>query len=341
MKILKILAVIVIVLAAGYGALLLVVGYTLNQVFSGSGSDKPTLLANVDFSEGGYRLLIYDGSEGGTGLDDRIVRMIDDPEVLEAYRNEVDIVFRLSEFLPGEGRGDYYVFLYRGDEVIAGRSVPSANQIIAPRALLQKGEAMRYRTVTLPLDDFRAALASVQARTDTIVRDFTTPETTHPDYQHTFRVTFPTVAVAEGADFNPEAYARALGERTKAQIGDVPFAIMRADTRVQSTLILDDRGRAVLDAQGMSVSLAGVALHEARLTIEGTPATHAAIQTIDLASLVADDRQTDLIVSGWMDATGAQERPAKVRLGDFTEEADIGPAHERQYTIRYWEPLVP
>lgn len=341
MRILKVVAAILLVLGLSYGALHLVVGYTLEPVFASLRGDDRTLLSDIDLSDGNYRLLIYDGSEPDADTDERIARMIDDHALIERHRNEIDIKFALTEYLPGEGRGDYYIFLYRGEDVVAGRSVPSAIQIVARRALLERGKAMRYRRASYPLEEFQRVLSQIGAREDIIIRDFTAPSTTDPNFQHTFHMHFPTIAVLEDSGFDGTAYARGLAERIRDDIGDVPFRASDAGSRLQSTMILDENERAILDDDGLAISLSGIELHEPYLVIQGSAATYQAVIALDLDSYVADRGGTHLIENAWMSAMNATSPPATIMLADYTAQAGSGPLLEAQYEIRYWEPAGP
>jgi len=330
---LRILLIVVLLGVASWTAFWFIVGTMFERAVTAITGGDDTVLSTLDPAQGPYRLVVRTiPAEGG----DARIWLIDDQAALQQYRDAVDVTFHLTEWLPGEGRGDYYLYVYRGQERVAGRGAPNAHQIKVPPALLDMGRPLRLEERLLPREPFLQALAAVRARPDTLVREADTPDA-DPAYEHDFEVIFPTIAVALGSGFDVDAYGEQLAQRVQQALPGIPLRLAHHYADPHSLQILDDAGDYQRDASGTPIELAGIALYTVHLQWRGTPAAQRALHTLDLTGYVADHVNMQGIGAAWMAATRNTKPPRSMTLANYTNRAHVGPAYEREYRLSYWE----
>ena len=353
------------ILSSRIGALMLVLvlgmmgaGVWLDNEKEQKGSH---LLAGLDLSDGEYILVIQDGTETEVSTEthtaqseSRLARLIDDRDVIAKYRGAVDIKSSIVEFLPGEGRGDYYVLLFRNGRQVAGRSVPSATQIQVPSGLRQAGRLVRERRLQAGCDVFLPALERLQSR-NVLFRDVSSPKPGDCDYPYYFSLTLPTVVVPDGEAFDVDAYVRERFEQIAADVHGHALRFVKPVIAVSSSgqiSLVDDRYHD-LSYNGEPLVLAGFTLYDIRVTVEGDAGVYSALRDLNLHRYMApphrperleqaktqalsrlglDTMHEEIIVS-FQDkhATGYEYRPDGV----------LGRQYPRVYVGDYWEAVVP
>ena len=304
----------------------------------GSAEQRTGLLSGFDLSDGHYTLVVSKRDpQDTTSPHDTLVRIIDDQQAIARYRDDIDLEWSWTIFFPGERSDNYYLYVFRGSEQVAGHNVVFSRLVKIPDALFEAGRPATSESFSGAREAYLVELDRLKAA-GTLIRD--ADEVHAGKYEHYFSICFPTIVIPESEKFDHQPYASDLSERIARDISgnDCEIEPWRpADPAYDEGLIMDQDGRYLRDEDGAPLKLSGVRLYRLGLEVECEPQAHEAFRELDLASYVADKLNQDLLLHAWKEATGAETTPADIYIGSYFE-GSVGQLVERTYVVRYWKP---
>jgi len=299
------------------------------------------LLAPFDLNDGQYVIV---ASMGETELRNHpegpLARVVDDQELISRFRNEIDVHYGLTDFLPGEGRpSDIYLLVYRNGVQVAGRRVTQASRVKISDTLIEASRLVRVRTFSGFREDYLRERERLLANGALVMNQ---SEVASPGREHYFSAWLPTVTVAPSESFDPEAYADVVVDRIRRALPDMDFdlSVTLSVSYPEGHIILVDENTGLVRrvADGSVAMLTGVTLHEYHVYVSGGPNIHPAFEKLNLAGFVADRHDESLVLQAWQDSTGVNPLPAAVQIDRYRAIATLGHPERRTYSLTWVDP---
>ena len=299
------------------------------------------ILAPFDLKDGRYAIVVNTGeAELRQHPGAPLVRVINDQELIAQCRDEVDVSYGLTDFLPAEGGPwDIYLYVFRNGVKVAGKQVTQANRIKLPEALIAVSHLVRVQNFSGFREAYLRERDRLVAQGALIINQ---SEVGPPGHEHYFSVNLPTVTVLPSEQFDPEAYADVIADRIRKALPgmeyDLSVHLDFASPEGQIALVDENTGLVRQTADGQSVTLSGVILHQYSVDVSGAMEIHGAFEKLDLSGLVADRHDEDLVLRAWQTSTGTHSLPAVVEINGYDTTATLTAQHRRKYSLTFVDP---
>lgn len=298
------------------------------------------ILAQEDLESGTYALVFSYGVDmPAVPGNDSPAWLVVDQALIAAHRDAIDIGFSFLDFVPGERGIRRYMYVFRDGVKIRGQLVSASDQIIVPQAIVDAARIVEQKLVDGNRSAMEAALPQLLSQGALVDRD-NGPGAQNPQGEFYFFAQFPTLAVAEGSDFDPQVYARTLEERLRAAgpDGDYWVEVSIGWERPPGTVYFTEDGgwSRVLTPEGEVATINTLWLYDYRASVYAGPELYDDLAAIDLAALVADQRNEALIIAEYLNETEASEAPDEITVEGY-ETGGWGDLIETRYGLRYWQ----
>lgn len=305
------------------------------------GGKKTEFLEGIDFTEGGYSLILD---------DTKPYLVIDDVAVLKANQNTIDLDRSWMNYLPGEGRGHYGLRLYKNNILIDAKLARKFKTFKIGN-IREHGKPAVRKSIYEPRASFLRQKDSLEKNKNVFISR--TTEVNKEGYEYHFTLSCPSVLVSQrDTTFNEFEYGENFADRIKQSLsGFTGFSMgNNASNRLKPDPLLTLKKEGTThylrnDQTNNTIVLKGYDLRGASLVFFCTKEFYEQVKSHDFSStFIRVGLQKEDIAALIAEKIGPDSeeiKAAEVLTSLMEFDFHVGKAYESKYELRYFEVVSP